>query len=150
LLRSIFRQIDDPEAMQRRRDVGRHGFGHGDQRYVAALPTGTTTRGVQPFFYRRQAGGEDRIQRRVGHGRSFDCRSAEGFAKITAFPGTVKPLDEGVLMADIRAFRAFRYDPGRVGALGDVIAPPYDVIDASLQQALYDKSPYNVVRLILN
>jgi uncharacterized protein (DUF1015 family) len=53
-------------------------------------------------------------------------------------------------MADIRAFRAFRYDPGRVGALGDVIAPPYDVIDASLQQALYDKSPYNVVRLILN
>jgi uncharacterized protein (DUF1015 family) len=53
-------------------------------------------------------------------------------------------------MADIRAFRAFRYDPGRVGALGDVIAPPYDVIDAALQQALYDKSPYNVVRLILN
>jgi uncharacterized protein (DUF1015 family) len=53
-------------------------------------------------------------------------------------------------MADIRAFRAYRYDPGRVGALGDVIAPPYDVIDASLQQALYDKSPYNVIRLILN
>jgi uncharacterized protein (DUF1015 family) len=53
-------------------------------------------------------------------------------------------------MADIRAFRAFRYDPGRVGALGDVIAPPYDVIDAALQQALYDKSPYNVIRLILN
>jgi uncharacterized protein (DUF1015 family) len=53
-------------------------------------------------------------------------------------------------MAEIRAFRAFRYDLGRVGALTDVIAPPYDVIDAGLQQALYDKSPYNVVRLILN
>jgi uncharacterized protein (DUF1015 family) len=53
-------------------------------------------------------------------------------------------------MAEIRAFRAFRYDLGRVGALGKVIAPPYDVIDASLQQALYDQSPYNVVRLILN
>jgi uncharacterized protein (DUF1015 family) len=53
-------------------------------------------------------------------------------------------------MADIRAFRAFRYDAGRVGALSDVIAPPYDVIDSSLQQALYDRSPYNVIRLILN
>jgi uncharacterized protein (DUF1015 family) len=53
-------------------------------------------------------------------------------------------------MADIRAFRAYRYDPGRVGALSDVIAPPYDVIDADLQQALFDRSPYNVIRLILN
>src|SRR4051812_24373727 len=53
-------------------------------------------------------------------------------------------------MADIRAFRAHRYDLGRVGALGDVVAPPYDVIDPGLQQALYDKSPYNVIRLILN
>jgi uncharacterized protein (DUF1015 family) len=53
-------------------------------------------------------------------------------------------------MADIRAFRAYRYDLGRVGALSDVVAPPYDVIDPSLQQALYDRSAYNVVRLILN
>jgi uncharacterized protein (DUF1015 family) len=53
-------------------------------------------------------------------------------------------------MADIRAFRAHRYDLGRVGALSDVIAPPYDVIDPALQQALYDRSPYNVIRLILN
>ena len=53
-------------------------------------------------------------------------------------------------MADVRAFRAYRYDLGRVGALSDVIAPPYDVIDPALQQALYDRSPYNVIRLILN
>jgi uncharacterized protein (DUF1015 family) len=53
-------------------------------------------------------------------------------------------------MADIQAFRAFRYDLGRVGALSDVIAPPYDVIDPGLQQALYERSPYNVIRLILN
>jgi uncharacterized protein (DUF1015 family) len=52
-------------------------------------------------------------------------------------------------MADIQAFRAYRYDLGRVGALSDVIAPPYDVIDAGLQQALYDRSPHNVIRLIL-
>src|SRR5437763_3367007 len=53
-------------------------------------------------------------------------------------------------MAEVQAFRAFRYDLGRVGTLSDVIAPPYDVIDPALQRALYDRSPYNVVRLILN
>jgi uncharacterized protein (DUF1015 family) len=53
-------------------------------------------------------------------------------------------------MAEIRAFRAYRYDLGRVGALSEVIAPPYDVIDPALQQTLYDRSPYNVIRLILN
>src|SRR5262245_49680098 len=53
-------------------------------------------------------------------------------------------------MADVQAFRALRYDLARVGNLSDVIAPPYDVIDASLQHALYDRSPHNVVRLILN
>jgi uncharacterized protein (DUF1015 family) len=53
-------------------------------------------------------------------------------------------------MAEIRAFRAFRYDLGQVGALSDVVAPPYDVIDTPLQLALYRRSPYNVVRLILN
>src|SRR5581483_10373397 len=53
-------------------------------------------------------------------------------------------------MAEIRAFRAYRYDLGRVGALQDVIAPPYDVIDPPLQDALYAKNPYNVIRLILN
>jgi uncharacterized protein (DUF1015 family) len=53
-------------------------------------------------------------------------------------------------MADVRPFRAIRYELGRVGALRDVVAPPYDVIDPPLQDALYRKSPYNVVRLILN
>jgi uncharacterized protein (DUF1015 family) len=53
-------------------------------------------------------------------------------------------------MADIRAFRAFRYDLGKVGALSDVVCPPYDVIDANLQQSLYQRSPYNVIRLELN
>jgi uncharacterized protein (DUF1015 family) len=53
-------------------------------------------------------------------------------------------------MADVQAFRAYRYDLARVGELSDVVAPPYDVIDPALQQALYDRSPYNVIRLILN
>jgi uncharacterized protein (DUF1015 family) len=52
-------------------------------------------------------------------------------------------------MADIRAFRGFRYDLGKVGTLADVICPPYDVIDAALQQKLYAASPYNSIRLEL-
>ncbi len=53
-------------------------------------------------------------------------------------------------MPDISALRGIRYDLGHVGSLSDVVAPPYDVIDAELQQQLYDKHPANVVRLILN
>jgi uncharacterized protein (DUF1015 family) len=52
-------------------------------------------------------------------------------------------------MAVLSPFRAVRYDVARVGGLRDVIAPPYDVISAAEQAALYDRSPYNVVRLIL-
>ncbi|MCI0332935.1 MAG: DUF1015 domain-containing protein [Planctomycetes bacterium] len=53
-------------------------------------------------------------------------------------------------MPTIQAFRGIRYDLGHVGSLSNVVAPPYDVIDAELQQRLYDKHPANVVRLILN
>ena len=53
-------------------------------------------------------------------------------------------------MIDLRPFRALHYDPARVGALADVIAPPYDVIDDAQLDRLYARSPFNVVRLILN
>lgn len=53
-------------------------------------------------------------------------------------------------MPDTQAFRGIRYDLGHVGSLSNVIAPPYDVIDAELQKQLYDLHPANVVRLILN
>ena len=52
-------------------------------------------------------------------------------------------------MADVRGFRGFRYDLGRVGSLSDVVAPPYDVIDKALQQKLYDQSEHNAIRLEL-
>jgi uncharacterized protein (DUF1015 family) len=52
-------------------------------------------------------------------------------------------------MADIRAFRGFRYNLGKAGSLSDLVAPPYDVIDAALQQQLYDRSPYNAIRVEL-
>jgi len=53
-------------------------------------------------------------------------------------------------MPEIQAFRALRYDLGHVGALSDVVAPPYDVIGPELQDQLYKKHPANVIRLILN
>ena len=53
-------------------------------------------------------------------------------------------------MPEIRPFRAVRYDLATVGALSDVLAPPYDVIGPDLQESLYQASPYNVIRLELN
>ena len=52
-------------------------------------------------------------------------------------------------MPHISALPGIRYDLGHVGSFSNVIAPPYDVIDAQLQQQLYDKHSANVVRLIL-
>ncbi len=53
-------------------------------------------------------------------------------------------------MPRIEAFAGLRYDLGHIGSLSNVIAPPYDVIDADLQDQLYKNHPANVVRLILN
>ncbi|MGE5279419.1 MAG: DUF1015 domain-containing protein [Deltaproteobacteria bacterium] len=52
-------------------------------------------------------------------------------------------------MAKIEAFRSIRYNPDQVSDLSLVVAPPYDVIDTGGQEALYQKHPYNFVRLIL-
>ncbi len=52
-------------------------------------------------------------------------------------------------MAKIVPFRALRYDLTRVGEAQSVMAPPYDVISPALQEDLYRRSPFNVVRLIL-
>ena len=53
-------------------------------------------------------------------------------------------------MAEIQAFRGWRYDLSQVGDLSDVTAPPYDVINAQQQEALYKRHPCNVIRLELN
>jgi uncharacterized protein (DUF1015 family) len=52
-------------------------------------------------------------------------------------------------MADVQPLRALHYDPAVVGPLGDVVAPPYDVIDSSQRAALLDRSPFNVVAVDL-
>jgi len=52
-------------------------------------------------------------------------------------------------MAPIRPFRALRYASDLAGDLSHLISPPYDVINPDEQERLYQRSPYNVVRLIL-
>ncbi len=49
----------------------------------------------------------------------------------------------------ILPFQALRYNAQKISALTDVIAPPYDVISPTQQEALYNKNPYNIVRLDL-
>jgi uncharacterized protein (DUF1015 family) len=51
-------------------------------------------------------------------------------------------------MARIYPFRALRYNPSRV-RLEDVVTQPYDKITPSMQEAYYQRSPYNLVRIIL-
>jgi len=52
-------------------------------------------------------------------------------------------------MAEIQPLRALRYDPEKTGGLQDVVAPPYDVIDAAQRAELEARSPYNIVRIDL-
>lgn len=47
----------------------------------------------------------------------------------------------------IQPFRGLLYNQARVGGLSPVVAPPYDLIGPSLQDELYSRSQYNVVRL---
>ena len=51
-------------------------------------------------------------------------------------------------MARIYPFRALRYNPSMV-RLQDVVTQPYDKITPAMQQAYYQRSPYNLVRIIL-
>ena len=53
-------------------------------------------------------------------------------------------------MPTVAPLRGLRYDPKHVGTLSQVIAPPYDVIDADLQTTLYEQHPANVIRIELN
>jgi uncharacterized protein (DUF1015 family) len=51
-------------------------------------------------------------------------------------------------MAHIYPFRAWRYNPSAV-KLDDVVTQPYDKISPAMQQAYYQRSLFNLVRIIL-
>ena len=52
-------------------------------------------------------------------------------------------------MVEIRPFRGLRYDTARAGQASDLLAPPYDVIDAAQRAELAGRSAHNCVRVIL-
>jgi uncharacterized protein (DUF1015 family) len=52
-------------------------------------------------------------------------------------------------MARIKPFKAVRYNLDRIDDLGEVVAPPYDVINAAEKADLLARHPNNFVRLIL-
>ncbi|MCL2723588.1 MAG: DUF1015 domain-containing protein [Polyangiaceae bacterium] len=54
-------------------------------------------------------------------------------------------------MAEIAPLTPLRYNLSRLGAagLGNVVAPPYDVIDGAQRRELASRDPHNIVKLIL-
>lgn len=52
-------------------------------------------------------------------------------------------------MADIKAFRALRYDLGKAGEIGELTSPPYDIISEEQRLEYLGRNPYNIIRLEL-
>jgi len=50
-------------------------------------------------------------------------------------------------MADVKAFKAYRYNNNKVNDLSKVICPPYDVISKEQEETLRARSPYNYINL---
>ncbi len=48
---------------------------------------------------------------------------------------------------EVMPFQGYRFNAEVTGDAGACIAPPYDVIDGSQQEALYRRNPYNIVRI---
>ncbi len=53
-------------------------------------------------------------------------------------------------MVEIYPFRGVRYNLEKVGDLSSVVTQPYDKITPEMQEGYYKRSPYNIVRVILN
>jgi uncharacterized protein (DUF1015 family) len=51
---------------------------------------------------------------------------------------------------NIIPFRGYRYNLKKVGALDDVICPPYDQFRPGLDDLLYARHPFNLARIIMN
>ncbi len=51
-------------------------------------------------------------------------------------------------MAEVHPFRGVRFNTEMAGPLADIITPPFDVISEKDQALFYERSPYNMVRLI--
>ncbi|HWR58814.1 MAG TPA: DUF1015 domain-containing protein [Thermodesulfovibrionales bacterium] len=49
-------------------------------------------------------------------------------------------------MAEVIPFTGILYNTAKVSG-GDVAAPPYDIVTPEMREALYDKNPYNIIRI---
>ena len=52
-------------------------------------------------------------------------------------------------MAQIKPFRALRYQLEKAGRIEELTCPPYDIISETQRQAYLERNPYNVIRLEL-
>jgi len=52
-------------------------------------------------------------------------------------------------MVQIMPLKGVTFNPEKIQTLDDVMSPPYDIISPEMQNQLYEKNPYNFVRLIL-
>ena len=52
-------------------------------------------------------------------------------------------------MADIKAFRALRFDCQKAGDIAELTCPPYDIISEQQRLEYIEKNEHNVIRLEL-
>jgi uncharacterized protein (DUF1015 family) len=72
-----------------------------------------------------------------------------GFGTVPAPPAHAPPPIVSAAVAEVRPLHALHYNLAAVGSLGDVTAPPYDVIEADQRRDLAARSPFNAVELDL-
>jgi len=86
---------------------------------------------------------------RIGVCATGEERRGAAHARFRHAPGLGETRWYAPDVAEIRPFRAIRYDVGRAGPLETLVAPPYDVIGAEERLECLARSDYNVVRLTL-
>ena len=52
-------------------------------------------------------------------------------------------------MAEIRPFKALRFDTEKAGNISELVCPPYDIISEEQRQQYIAKNPHNIIRLEL-
>lgn len=55
----------------------------------------------------------------------------------------------GAFMAEIKPFRALRYNTAKAGKIEELACPPYDIISEEQRQEYIARNPHNVIRLEL-
>lgn len=52
-------------------------------------------------------------------------------------------------MAEIRPFKALRFNTAKAGSIDELVCPPYDIISEEQRLAYLEKNPHNIIRLEL-